>query len=45
MSGEKNLSYALKGQVNLNSRFVKTIPFDKKGQLEFNPFDLMKLSL
>ena len=45
MSGERNLTYDLKGQVNLNSRFVKTIPFDKKGELEFNPFDLMKIAL
>ena len=45
MSGERNLSYDLKGQVNLNSRFVKTIPFDKKGEFAFNPFDLMKIGL
>lgn len=45
MSGDRSLSYDLKGQVNLNSRFVKTIPFDKKGELEFNPFDLMKIAL
>jgi len=45
MSGDRKLSYDLNGQVNLNSRFVKTIPFDKKGELEFNPFDLLNLAL
>ncbi len=43
MSGERNISYGLKGAINLDSAFVKTIPFDKQGEIPFNPFDLMKM--
>ena len=43
MSGDRNLSYAVNGAVKLDSAFVKEIPFDSKGEIPFNPFDLMKL--
>lgn len=43
MSGDRNISYGLKGAIKLDNAFVKTIPFDKQGEIPFNPFDLMKM--
>ena len=43
MSGERNLSYGLKGKVKLNSLLVKEIPFDQKGEVPFNFGDLLKM--
>ena len=43
MSGDRNISYGLKGAIRLDNAFVKTIPFDQQGEIPFNPFDLMKI--
>lgn len=43
MSGERNLSYGVKGSVKLDSIFVKEVPFDQKGEIPFNFGDLMQM--
>ena len=35
-TGGKNLSYNFKGDVNLDNRFIKSIPFDKTGEFDLN---------